>query len=191
VIKFAILALLYQHEAHGYEISRQLSLTLKNDWDIKAGHIAVTLGRLEQAGLVDFRLEEADAAPDRKVYRLNEQGVQALRDWYLQAEIRDYRMGDSFYLKLIFSLTGAPVMPEEVLLNQRRRLYQELHQVMEMQAQTNPQSELPLLLLLETVVLHIEADIRWLETCSQRIADLKQYQPGTPSPQPRGRPRQN
>jgi hypothetical protein len=45
---------------------------------------------------------------------------------------------------------------------------------MEMQAQTNPQSELPLLLLLETVVVHIEADIRWLETCNQQIADLKQ-----------------
>lgn len=191
MIKFAVLALLYQHEAHGYELSRQLGLTLKTDWDIKAGHVAVTLGRLEQAGLVEYEFAEADAAPDRKVYRLTERGLQALREWYLQAEIRDYRMGDSFYLKLVFSLTGAPVTPEEVLLNQRRRLYQELHQVMEMQAQTNPQTELPLLLLLETVVVHIEADIRWLETCTQRIAELKQYQPGTPFPQPRGRPKQN
>ncbi|MBW4436347.1 MAG: hypothetical protein KME04_04395 [Pleurocapsa minor GSE-CHR-MK-17-07R] len=86
-------------------------------------------------------------------------------------------MGDSLYLNLFFSLTGALVTPEAVLLNQRRRLYQELHQVVEMQAQTNPQNELPLLLLLETVVVHIEADIRWLEICIQRIAELKQYQP--------------
>jgi DNA-binding PadR family transcriptional regulator len=190
VIKYAVLALLFQHETHGYELSRQLSLTLKSDWNVKASHVAVTLGRLEQAGLVDYTLAESDAAPDRKVYRLSRSGLQTLREWYLQAEIRDYRMGDSFYLKLVFSLTGAPVSTEEVLLNQRRRLYQELHHIMEMQAQADPHTELPLLLLLETVVVHIEADIRWLDTCSQRIDDLKQYQPSTPFPQPRGRPKQ-
>jgi hypothetical protein len=36
-----------------------------------------------------------------------------------------------------------------------------LHHIMQMQTQTNPQTELPLLLLLETVVVHIAADIRW------------------------------
>lgn len=191
MIKFAILALLYQHEAYGYELSKQLALTLKGDWDVKAGHIAVTLHRMEQAGLVEFTLAEADAAPDRKVYRLTEQGQLALKSWYNQADIRDYRMGDSFYLKLVFSLTGAPISSEDVLMTQRRRLYQELHDVMEMQAQANPLTDLPLLLLLETVIVHIEADIRWLDTCSQRISELKQYQPGTPSPQPRGRPKQS
>ncbi len=191
MLKSAILALLYRHEAHGYELSKQLSLTLKTDWDVKAGHIALTLQRMEQAGLVAFQLVEADAAPDRKMYRLTEKGLQSLREWYLQGEIRDYRIGDSFYLKLVFSLIGAPVTPEEVLMIQRRRLYQELHDVMDMQTQTNPQEDLPLLLMLETVIVHIEADIRWLDMCTNRIAELKHYRPGVPTPQPRGRPKQS
>jgi DNA-binding PadR family transcriptional regulator len=43
VIKFAVLALLYQHEAHGYELRQQLGLTLKTDLDVKARHVVVTL----------------------------------------------------------------------------------------------------------------------------------------------------
>jgi DNA-binding PadR family transcriptional regulator len=185
-VKYALLALLYQREMYGYELGKQLALTLKTDWDVKAGQIASTLQRLEQAGLVDFQREAAEAAPDRKVYHLTEAGVEALREWYLTAELRDYRMGDSFYLKLVFSLIGAPVSPEQVLGNQRRRLYQELHDVMQIR---NDVEELPLVLMLETVIMHIEADIRWLEMCESRLSELKQYQPPKPQPQPRGRPK--
>ncbi|MBW4436346.1 MAG: PadR family transcriptional regulator [Pleurocapsa minor GSE-CHR-MK-17-07R] len=80
MIKFAVLALLYQHESHGYELSRQFGLTLKTDRDIKAGHVAVTLGRLKQSGLVEYEFAETDAAPDRKMYRLTELGLQTLRE---------------------------------------------------------------------------------------------------------------
>lgn len=189
-LKFAILALLYQREIHGYELSKQLALTLQTEWDVKVGHVALTLQRLEQAGLVTFHLEEADAAPDRKVYRLTEQGIETLRAWYLEGEVREYRTGDSFYLKLVFSLINAPVAPEEVLRVQRRRLYQELHEVMRLHAGTDAQANLPLYLMLETVIMHIEADIRWLDLCETRLQELKQYRPPAFTPPPRGRPKQ-
>jgi DNA-binding PadR family transcriptional regulator len=188
-VKHALLALLFQRPMHGYELGKSLSLTLKTDWDVKPGQIASTLARLEEGGLVIYEIQEADGAPDRKVYQLTSEGERELTAWYLTPEIREYRLGDNFYLKLVFSLINAPVAAEQVLMMQRRRLYQELHDVMDLRASADTDTELPWLLMLETVVMHLEADIRWIEMCEARLPDLKRYRPPELQPQPRGRPR--
>src|SRR5436853_449439 len=99
-VKFAILALLYQRPMHGYEIGKQLQLTVDAEWDIKPGQIANTLARLKEADLVDYEIVEVTDAPDRKVYHLTGQGLAELKDWYLSPEVREYRLGDAFYIKL-------------------------------------------------------------------------------------------
>jgi DNA-binding PadR family transcriptional regulator len=132
---------------------------------------------------------ESGDAPDRKVYRLTEAGLDELKAWYLTPEVREYRLGDAFYLKLVLSLINGPVQPEQVLVTQRRELYQQLHQVTEIRRKADPRSELPWILLLESATMHLEADLRWIEMCQARLPDLKQYTPPEPEPKPRGRPR--
>jgi len=188
-VRHALLALLYQRPMHGYELGRQLARIFNSQWEVKPGQIASTLARLSEAGLAEYEVEEADAAPDRKVYRLTPQGLAELRSWLLQPEVREYHLGDAFYLKLVLSLAGGPVPPEQVLMVQRRKLYQVLHEVTEMRAQADPATELPWLLLLDSAVMHLEADLRWLEMCESRLPDLKRYRPPAPEPKPRGRPR--
>ncbi|MHB0875803.1 MAG: PadR family transcriptional regulator [Anaerolineae bacterium] len=188
-VKHALLALLFRQPMHGYELSRQLPLTVSAEWDVKPGQIASTLSRLEDAGLVAFDMVAVTDAPDRKVYRLTDAGLTELRDWYLAPEVRDYRLGDAFYVKLVLSLIGGPVPPEQVLQGQRRELYRQLHSVTEMRHGADATSQLPWLLLLESAAMHLEADLRWIEMCQARLADLKSYSPPTPKPRPRGRPR--
>lgn len=189
-VKHAALALLYQQAMHGYELSRQLPRALKGDWDeVKPGQIAGTLQRLEKADLITYDVQPGDDAPDRKVYRLTDEGVRELTAWYQTPEVRDYRLGDTFYLKLVFSLIGAPVSAEEVIRVQRRRLFQELHDVTVQREALDPRYDLPFMLLLETAIMHLDADLRWLEMCEARLDDLKAYQPPPPPPARRGRPR--
>lgn len=190
-VKHTLLALLYQHPMHGYDLGKQLAVAVNAEWDVKPGQIASTLARLNEAGLVEYDIEATDDAPDRKVYRLTDAGREELSEWYLTPEVRDYRLGDAFYLKLVLSLIGGPVPPEQVLIAQRRELYQQLHQVTEMRQKTNPRTELPWLLLLESATMHLEADLRWIEMCEARMNDLKHYNPPKPEPKPRGRPRKN
>lgn len=190
-LKHQLLALLYNHPLHGYELGKQLNLALGTGTDISATQVSSTLNRLEKSGWIDFTIQSVDDAPDRKVYHLTEEGIHTLEEWYLEPDIRDYHLSDTFYSKLVLSLIAAPISPEKLLTNQRRQLYQELHDVIDMRNQVDEQSELPLLLLLETVIVHLEADIRWIEMCEARLPDLKTFSPPEPKPQPRGRPPKN
>jgi DNA-binding PadR family transcriptional regulator len=188
-VKNTLLALLYQRPMHGYELRKQLKLTVHAEWDVKPGQIASTLTRLKDAELVDYEIEETDDAPDRKVYFITEEGQEELRQWYLTPEVRDYRLGDTFYVKLVLSLVSGPIDPEKVLMVQRRELYQQLHEVTEMRRQADPQTQLPWVMLLDSAVMHLEADLRWIEMCETRLPDLKRYDPPHPKPKTRGRPR--
>lgn len=188
-VKNTLLALLYQRPMHGYELGKQLNLIVNAEWDVKPGQIASTLTRLKEANLVDYGIEETDDAPDRKVYCLTDDGMDELRDWYLRPEVREYRLGDAFYVKLVLSLVGGPVSPENVLMIQRRELYQQLHEVTDMRRKVDPETQLPWLMLLDSAIMHLEADLRWIEMCEARLPDLKRYSPPIAEPKARGRPR--
>lgn len=188
-VKHTLLALLDQQPMHGYELGKRLKLVVNAEWDVKPGQVASTLARLKDANLVDFEVEETDDAPDRKVYAITEEGRKELEDWYLSPEVRDYRLGDAFYIKLVLSLVGGPVPPEQVLMNQRRELYRQLHEVTQLAREADPRTQLPWLLLLESAIMHLEADLRWIEMCEARLPDLKHYTPPEPEPKRRGRPR--
>lgn len=188
-VKHALLALLYQQPMHGYELGKQLNLVVSAEWDVKPGQIASTLARLNEAALVDYEVEEIDDAPDRKVYFITDHGRRELESWYRSPEVREYRLGDAFYLKLVLSLVGGPVSPEDVLMAQRRELYQQLHQATEIKQKADHHTQLPWILLLESAIMHLEADVRWIDMCDARLGDLKRYTPPAPVPKPRGRPR--
>jgi DNA-binding PadR family transcriptional regulator len=188
-VKYALLALLYRRPMHGYELGKQLALHVSAEWEVKPAQIASTLTRMNDDRLVDYQIVETDDAPDRKVYRLTEAGLAELQRWYLQPEVREYRLGDTFYIKLVLSLTDGPVPPEQVLMVQRRELYQELHQVTELRRKADPRTEMPWVLLLDSALMHLEADLRWIEMCEAQLPALKRHTPPEPVPRPRGRPR--
>jgi DNA-binding PadR family transcriptional regulator len=187
-VRHAILALLFQQPMYGYELGKRLPPALQVDRDIKPGQIANTLVRMEEAGWIEHRMEEGDG-PDRKVYNLTEAGREELRAWYLTPEVRDYRMGDSFYIKLALGLLGGPVPVEPILKEQRRKLYQELHDANEIRRNAGSAKASPWLLLLENAIAHLEADLRLIDMCEARLDELKAYRPPAPAPRPRGRPR--
>jgi DNA-binding PadR family transcriptional regulator len=190
-VKHSLLALLYQQPMHGYELGKQLNLAISVDWNVKPGQIASTLTRLNEAGLVDYEIVETSDAPDRKVYAITDAGIEELRTWYLTPEVREYRLGDTFYIKLVLSLIDGPVTSEQVLMVQRRELYQQLHEVTELRRKVDPTTQLPWALLLDSAIMHLEADLRWIEMCEGRLPDLKHYTPPKPKPRTRGRPRRS
>jgi hypothetical protein len=58
-----------------------------------------------------------------------------------------------------------------------------------MSRRADARTQLPWILLLESAIMHLEADLRWIEMCEARLLDLKNYSPPKPAAKVRGRPR--
>lgn len=187
-----MLALLDRGPAHGYELKRAHD-ELFGDVapPVNVGQIYVTLARLEKDGSVVHRIEKNTDGPDRKVYELTPLGGKALRSWL--SEPSDLPVGKSdVVLKLVAGLvrdgTVAPAVAEH-----RTRCIQALRQLVSQRS--NPASATPTPatpntatpttaapapathqpvaalggLLREASVLHLQAELRWLDLVDERL----------------------
>ena len=93
--------------------------------DMNAGHIYVTLGRLEKAGLVTATDAEAAARPDRKVYGLTPGRRGTGRRVARRGELAEARLAE-FHLKLIAAAAAGLADPIGMVDAQRRELLRRL-----------------------------------------------------------------
>lgn len=129
---------------------------------LNAGHVYVTLGRLEKAGLV--ALEEAATGSDRKVYRLTPAGQERVSDWLLEVSWPKPDLAE-FHLKLIAAAQAGLADPISIVDAQRRELLRRLREAQRAAMAESDHSESGL--LFEGIVLRLQADLRWLEACER------------------------
>jgi hypothetical protein len=78
VVQEVLLALLASEPSHGYQLRARLQLALGPLAEsLNAGHVYVTLGRLEKSGLLRSERVEQSERPDRRAYVLTEPGWQS------------------------------------------------------------------------------------------------------------------
>ena len=190
-VRYAILGLLAQKPRHGYELRAAFEAVVGGDanWAVKPAQIYTTLDRLEEAGLVERSsdLGEGDE-PSRRVYAVTASGHAALAEWFARSAPPGHER-DEFFVKLMISLASGEADPQRVIQTQRSYLYQELHDATTQREVYDPQTELAQILLLDKVVMHLEADLRWLDMTEQRLDDMKRQPLPEPELRPRGRPR--
>jgi DNA-binding PadR family transcriptional regulator len=161
-----LLAMLAKEPSHGYELRARLgdALGLLGD-GMNAGQIYVTLGRLEKAGLVSFERAPGHVdRPDRKVYALTPAGQERVSEWLTDVTWPRPDLAE-FHLKLVAAAQARLADPISIVDAQRREL---LRRLREAQRAAMAESEgSPGGLLLEGVVLRLQADLRWLEACER------------------------
>jgi DNA-binding PadR family transcriptional regulator len=161
-----VLALLAKEPSHGYELRARLSQALGPLGEaLNAGQIYVTLARLEKAGLVTAERSAGLAdRPDRKVYELTADGQQRVAGWL--AEVSWPRPDlTEFHLKLIAAAAAGLADPIAIVDAQRRELLRRLREAQRAQLAEPDGSAAGL--LLEGIVLRLQADLRWLEACER------------------------
>jgi len=165
VVQEVVLALLAKEPSHGYQLRAQLQLALGPLADaLNAGQVYVTLNRLESAGLVTSeRLDEADRS-NRKVYELTAAGRARVTEW-LQDTSWPKPAPAQFHLKLVAAAAAGLGDPVRLVDAQRHALLAELAAV-QRTALAEPAGSVAGLLL-EGIVLRLQADLRWLEACAR------------------------
>jgi DNA-binding PadR family transcriptional regulator len=167
-MKLPFLAVLAAGPAHGYElrgvVHERCGALLP---PLNAGQVYNTLGRLESAGLVEGEEVAQEGRPDRRVYRITGAGRAELESWVARP-LAPTRFGDEFFFKLAFAGLAGLADPEVLLDERRADCLQALRDVDAVARSDDPGS--PAALLAERAAVHLEAELRWLETCREQIA---------------------
>jgi DNA-binding PadR family transcriptional regulator len=167
-----VLAMLAKEPSHGYELRVRLREALGPLGDaMNPGQIYVTLTRLEKAGLVAAaRAAGAVDRPDRKVYGLTPEGQQRVAEWVDEVSWPKPDLAE-FHLKLLAAATARLADPLTIVDRQRRELLRRLRDAQRAAMAEPDHSDGAL--LLEGIVLRLQADLRWLEACERNWTDRR------------------
>ena len=165
VVQEVLLALLAGEASHGYQLRARLALALGPlAGALNDGQVYVTLNRLEKSGLLaSTRVGQADR-PDRKVYELTPAGRKRVAAWLNDTSWPKPAPAE-FHLKLVAAAAAGLADPVGIVDLQRRELLTGLAQA-QRAALAEPNGSVAALLL-EGVVLRLQADLRWLEACAR------------------------
>ena len=164
-----VLAMLAKEPSHGYELRARLRAALGPVGEaMNPGQVYVTLTRLEKAGLVDSGPSTSWAdRPERKLYALTSSGQQRVAAWLTEVSWPKPDLAE-FHLKLVAAAAAGLADPLALVDSQRRELLRRLRDAQRAAMAEPDRSDAAL--LLEGIVLRLQADLRWLEACEHTWA---------------------
>ena len=164
-MRHAVLALLADQPAHGYEIKRGLEERFGSVVaPLNAGQVYTTLQRLQRDELVADDAVAQRGRPDKRVYRLTDAGRQALEEW-LGVPSAPTRLRDDFFMKLVFAQSLGLADPAALMARQREAYLRSLGELERVLADGGADGTIAL--VVEGAALHLEADLKWLDRCEE------------------------
>jgi DNA-binding PadR family transcriptional regulator len=158
-----VLAMLAKEPSQGYQLRSRLNDALGPLGEaLNAGQIYVVLGRLEKAGLIGLHGDATTRDGERKVYVLTALGQERVSEWLTEVSWPNPDLAE-FHLKLIAAAQAGLADPIGIVDAQRRELLRRLRDAQRAEMAEPNGSDAAL--LLEGIVLRLQADLRWLEAC--------------------------
>jgi DNA-binding PadR family transcriptional regulator len=169
MLKHMLLGLLKQESRHGYDLKNAFENLLGGTWPLNIGQIYTTLARLERDGLVESETIPQDLLPDRKVYTITPAGQEELEIWLTEPASENIRLKNEFFIKLlVHRLVGSDDF-NTLIWKQRQTNMQILAELTSLRSE--PSLEPVTNLLIEGAILQVEADLKWLDLCEQRLKE--------------------
>ncbi|MEO5885799.1 MAG: PadR family transcriptional regulator [Candidatus Limnocylindrales bacterium] len=167
-VPHAVLGLLRQQPRHGYDLKRLVDQYFAPDHPVAFAQIYATLTRLESRGRV--RLDSVDRAegPDRRRFAITDEGIAELERWLTVPLDPEPHLQAALFTKVVLAiLAGRDVTP---IVDAERHAH--LERMRELTVVRRIAS-LPVALLADYALFHLEADLRWLDLTAARVDDLR------------------
>lgn len=167
MIKFLLLGLLAGRSRHGYELKSAFEDLFGGTWPLNPGQVYMTLSKLEDEGLVTSEVVEQELLPDRRIYRVTEEGRAELKRWTSEAADGPIRIRDEMVTKVLTAISSDATQPLDLIWAQRRNHLQAIAQLRDRKndAEMTPATRL----VLEGAILRAEADLRWLDLVEEQL----------------------
>ncbi|MGP3979517.1 PadR family transcriptional regulator [Streptomyces sp. KR80] len=168
-----LLGLLSAGPQHGYELKRAYDQRLPRAKPLAFGQVYGTLGRLERDGLVQQAGRDREGGPDRTLYTITDAGRSALAGWLDTVETPAPYVSSTLLAKVVVALlvTGSD-QARGYLIAQRAAHTVRLRELTSVK--TDPSASLGDVIAADFAIAHLDADLRWLRTTLDRVADLHQ-----------------
>ena len=165
----AVLALLADKPAHGYELKSSFEQAVGEQWGgLNIGHLYQVLDRLAKDGLIESERQPQQIKPDRLVHRLTPAGRAELECWLTEPAVRAHGYRDDFFLKVMAAArSGEQAVLNGVLDRQRAHLLRELHALAQARSLTGQGTVESL--LITAAELHIRADLGIVDAAEQTV----------------------
>jgi DNA-binding PadR family transcriptional regulator len=188
-VRQGLLALLDQADMYGYQLRSEFEAYTGGAWPLNIGQVYTTLERLERDGLVAITRpgggdgEDGPASAggsggrEHKYYAITRAGRDALRDWFEATAGDEPPPRDELLAKVLLALAGGQEHAMAVVTRQRTALTAALQARRRglRSTSTSPGNGVAALaptLVADALVSRAEADLRWLDMCEARLAQL-------------------
>jgi DNA-binding PadR family transcriptional regulator len=178
-IRHGLLVLLERGPRYGSRLRTEFEARTGGTWPLNIGQVYTTLGRLERDGMV---VQDGEDEAGRVLYSLTEVGRGELRAWFARPVERASPPRDELAIKRALAVGAPGVDVRKVVEAQRRHVADAMHEYVRQRAQALAQApghpdEIARLLVLEQLICHAEAEIRWLDHCEARLLRLNSTPP--------------
>ncbi|MGI8702099.1 MAG: PadR family transcriptional regulator [Nocardioidaceae bacterium] len=171
-IGHVLLGLLSRGGRHGYDLKREHDECFPAARPLAFGQVYATLERLSRQGLVGAVAVQRVVGPDRTVYEVTAAGRRALDAWLADVEPPAPHVANPLAVKSTIALLVGDEREATDYLRRQRQAHMD-----RMREYTRKKSDVaaPLneVLAADYALLHLDADVRWMETALQRVTALK------------------
>jgi DNA-binding PadR family transcriptional regulator len=166
------LALLLSGPRHGYDIKRAHDAWFPAERPLAFGQVYATLGRLVRDGHAEVVGTRSEGGPERTVYAITGSGRERLLTWLDEPAPPAGTAGEEIIRKTVVALhaTTSGADAERVLSGQRAAHLRRMRQLQRRTAQpTDGGVDLAVRLADRHALLHLDADLRWLEEAAEAL----------------------
>jgi DNA-binding PadR family transcriptional regulator len=166
-VPLTLLGLLEREPSHGYELKRDYDAFFGRGKPLPFGQVYATLGRLSRDGKVTAGDAEPGDGPDRKRYAITDTGRHDVDAWLADPVEPEPHLQTVLFAKVTLALMLGK--PAEAYLDAQRAAHLRRMQQLTQLKRTGPLVDV---LLADHALFHLEADLRWIDLTSARLAEL-------------------
>ena len=165
----AVLGLLAVGETSGYDLDKRIRRSVGLMWTPAKSHVYGTLARLVEGGYASVRKVEQSQRPDRRLFRITEQGGRALRRWLHESPLEPAKYRNQFLLKVFLGQH----MDDQALIRHveegRADVQEELSQLEALAKDVDPDRDFYSWLTLAYGLDRDRATIRWADMALEAL----------------------
>jgi DNA-binding PadR family transcriptional regulator len=163
-----LLGLLSREPSYGYDLKHSYDRYFGAQKPLAFGQVYSTLSRMFRDELIRALGEETGGGPDRKKYEITPAGKDRVRQWLFTPDVPSETLQSELFAKTVVAvLLGDDA--DRLLDVQRAEHMARMREL----TRIKRDADLLQVLMCDHGLFHIEADLRWIDLTSARLAQLK------------------